>query len=69
MIEVFKTNISEPSQARKLINILRGHFPEFIIHVDLHDCDKVLRVQGENFTVETILRLVRAEGHECVILE
>ncbi len=69
MVEVFKTNVNEASQARLLIAKLLQHFPDHIIHIDLHDCDKVLRVQGENFTMEKVLDFVREHGYDCIPLE
>ena len=48
MIEVFKTNVQEFSEAQKLVALLRKHFPNSKINFDLDDCDKVLRVEGNN---------------------
>jgi hypothetical protein len=69
MIEVFKTNIQEVSQAKNLIALLLNHFPESKINVDLHDCDKVLRVEGRNFLPATIMMLVKENGFMCSLLE
>ena len=69
MIEVFKTNIEELSQATKLINMLINHFPDTKINVDLHDCDKVLRIEGRNFITARVITLVRENGFVCNMLE
>ena len=69
MVEVFKTNIQEVSQARNLIALLLQHFPGSKINVDLHDCDKVLRVEGGNFLPATIVMLVKENGFVCSLLE
>ena len=69
MIEVFKTNVEGPSEAHNLINVLRQNFPERKITIDLHDCDKVLRVEGKDFATETIVRLVKDYGFVCKVLE
>jgi len=45
MIEVFKTNVQEISQANKIVAVLLEHFPGSRINFDMHDCDKVLRVE------------------------
>lgn len=69
MIEVFKTNVQEPSQAKKLVTLLREHIPNSKINFDLDDCDKVLRVEGKNLAVEKIVGLVKENGYICYVLE
>ena len=69
MIEVFKTNIEERSQAERLIALLLDHFPGHRINVDLHDCDKVLRIEGCNFVPARIMTLVNEHGFMCSVLE
>ncbi len=49
MIEVFKTNVQKKTHATKIINLLLQHLPDRRITFDLHDCDKVLRVEGKTF--------------------
>jgi hypothetical protein len=69
MIEVFKTNVEEACRAQDLVAVLLQHFPGRKINFDLHDCDKILRVEGENFLVEKVVSLVKQNGFVCNILE
>jgi len=69
MIEVFKTNIQERSQAERLLSVLRDRFPGHRINVDLHDCDKVLRIEGYQFAVASILSVVHEQGFYCSVLD
>jgi hypothetical protein len=69
MIEVFKTNISRVSQARKLVSMLLQHFPGSRINIDMHDCDRVLRVEAAHFVPATIMTLVNEHGFVCSVLE
>ncbi len=69
MIEVFKTNVEETVQAKKIINILQEHFPGNRINFDLHDCDKILRVEGKSFCADKIMNVVAENGFICDILE
>ena len=69
MIEVFKTNVEESAQASKIIDLLLEHFPGNKINFDLHDCDKILRVEGKHFMPEKIKDLVIEKGFMCDILE
>jgi hypothetical protein len=69
MIEIFKTDIKKVSQANKLIALLLPHFPGSKINVDLHDCDKVLRIEGGHFLPAKVLLLVKENGFMCSILE
>ena len=69
IIEVFKTNVDEALQARQLADILRQHFPGSRVNFDLHDCDKILRIEGEHFTPEKVMTIVNEKGFMCSILE
>lgn len=69
MIEVFKTNVEGTVQAKEIVNILLEHFPDNKINFDLHDCDKILRVEGISFCAEKIMTLVIENGFNCAILE
>jgi hypothetical protein len=69
MIEVFKTNIEQLSQANEMISLLQSYFPESKINIDLHDCDKVLRIEGESFIPAHVINLVKEKGFICAVLE
>ena len=69
MIEVFKTNVEEIAHAKRIIDLLLVRFPGNKINFDLHDCDKILRVEGKNFCSETIMMLVNENGFICDVLE
>jgi hypothetical protein len=47
MVEVFKTNVQKKTQRKMLLSILSKAFPSFKINLDLSDCDRVLRVEGD----------------------
>lgn len=69
MVEVFKTNVEESDQAKKIIDLLLAHFPGNKINFDLQDCDKILRVEGKSFAPEKIMTLVMETGYACKVLE
>ena len=69
MIEVFKTNVQEFSEAQKLVALLLRHFPNSKINFDLDDCDKVLRVEGQNLRIEKVMTLVTEKGFQCKVLD
>ena len=69
MVEIFKTNVTDHSQAEKIIALLNKHFPCYAVNFDLHDCDKILRVKGESIPVNEISSLVSANGFHCILLE
>lgn len=69
MIEVFKTNVEESCHAKNVVTLLLQHFPDSKINIDLHDCDKILRVEGENFAAEKVITLVTESGFSCDVLE
>jgi hypothetical protein len=45
MVEVFKTNVNDPQQARMLLDRIRREFTGYEASFDLEDCDKILRVE------------------------
>ena len=69
MVEVFKTNVQKKAQSKQLLCALSDTFPSFKINFDLSDCDKVLRVEGENMEALKIMTLVEEFGFTCELLE
>ena len=43
-------------------------FPGSRVNFDLEDCDRVLRVEGENICCQKIARLLKASGYCCEVL-
>lgn len=68
LIEVFKTNVQEDEEAKLLIEKLFTHFPHCKINFDLQDCDKILRVAGEQIRSEKIIEVISTNGYLCEIL-
>ncbi len=69
MVEAFKTNVQKKAQSKMLLSILSEAFPSFKINFDLSDCDKVLRVEGDNMEALRIMILVKEYGFTCEILD
>ena len=69
MVEVFKTNVEKKAQSKMLLCILSEAFPSFKINFDLSDCDKVLRVEGDNIKTLRIMILVKEYGFKCEVLD
>lgn len=69
MIEVFKTNVETMNDADNLVQMLLYHFPGSRINFDLQDCDRILRVEGNDFCSETIMQLMKNRGFHCSVLE
>ena len=69
MVEAFKTNVQKKAQSKMLLSILTETFPSFKINFDLSDCDKVLRVEGDNMEAITIMSLVKEYGFTCEVLD
>lgn len=69
MIGVFKTNIGTPEARQTLIQALSSSFHVSNCHVDLEDCDKVLRIADLEVAEQEIVAFVREQGFTCDILE
>lgn len=61
LVEVFKTNVQEETQAAELLAALGGYFPSYKINFDLQDCDKILRVASLNGVIDNN-RIMEAIG-------
>ena len=68
MIEVFKTNVNEDEQSTWLVQKLLYYYPQWRINFDLEDCDNILRIEGDNISIEKIRRLLNSYGYECEAL-
>jgi hypothetical protein len=68
-VEVFKTNVYDRTDADRMVAVLSVNFPGTRINFDLHDCDKILRMEGPGFTIEKVISLVKQNGFECCPLD
>jgi hypothetical protein len=68
MVEIFKTNVTDHSQAEKIIALLNLHFLCYSVNFDLHDCDNILRVKGDSVPINEIEYLVSSAGFYCSVL-
>ena len=69
MVEVFKTNVQKKTESRMLLSVLSEAFPSTKINFDLSDCDRVLRVEGDNLEALRIMILIKQYGFHCEVLE
>jgi hypothetical protein len=69
MIKLFKTNVTDVNAKECVILLLEQFFPGCHITLDMHDCDKVLRLEGLNVPPETVKQLVRDKGFHCSELD
>ena len=69
MVEIFKTSILQKQEAFAAIKTLSDYLPSLKINFDLSDCDKILRVEGQQFSAQQIIDILRRQGHYCQVLE
>lgn len=65
---VFKTNIEDTKQIKYLSPHLKLVDGILAWNVDLHDCDKVLRVEAEQLHPNTIVAVLNNAGYYCAEL-
>ncbi|GAB3931345.1 hypothetical protein [Mucilaginibacter myungsuensis] len=65
MVEVFKTDVQQPGTANVLIVKLTLLFPGSRVNFDLDDCDRVLRVEGDQLCRDKIAHLLKLNGYFC----
>ena len=64
-ILVFKTNLINTDHINKVMPILNHHPLIIEWNVDLHDCDKILRVVAENIPACEVEKIVYNAGYAC----
>lgn len=69
MVEVFKTNVRNARQAKLIIQRLAEEFPAHKINFDLSDCDRILRVQGNDIVERKIISVVTSLNYNCEVLQ
>ncbi len=70
VIEIFKTNVEELSEARRIVEKLYQHFPSYRINFDLHDCDRILRVEanGDPVNTDSIVDIVKQYSVDIAVI-
>ena len=69
MVEVFQTNVEQIKHSKMLTKQLLCRFSESKVSFDLDDCDRILRVEGENIETQSIIELLNVNGYYCEILK
>jgi len=70
MIEVFKTNVKNPSAARMLTEVIEKRYSTYKANFDLADCDKILRIKSSSHPIDIpqLIRLVNEFGYIAEVL-
>ncbi|MFL5728560.1 MAG: hypothetical protein ACJ75J_03640 [Cytophagaceae bacterium] len=70
MVEVFKTDVKDPEQAKKILKQIHGNFAGYKANFDLDDCDRILRVRFAEVSMETssMVRFLKKLGVYAEIL-
>jgi len=70
MIEVFKTSVQSPMQARIIEQLLLVQNPLLEINFDLEDCDKILRIKNieDPVDISSVLKVLNETGIYVEIL-
>ena len=69
MVEVFKTVVQTKTQSEELISVLSELFPDFKINFDLSDCDRILRVEGNDLPPYKITEILNTRFYQCDLIE
>lgn len=70
MVEVFRTNVTEHRDARRLIDQIHQNFINYKANFDLQDCDNILRVKCFKGSIESslLIELLEKQGFNAEIL-
>ncbi len=65
MIEVFATNVTSVESANEIVEKLSYLFPNSKINFDLSDVDNILRVEGSDFNVQSVIECLQILKFTC----
>ena len=68
-ILVFKTNVEDVKQVRKLSPFIRNMEGVLKWNIDLHDCDKKLRIVTDVLSAQHIEAAIIQAGYDCKELD
>ena len=70
MVEVLKTNVGDPLNAKMLIYQIHTCFAHYTANFDLEDCDKILRVKCASGMVESlaVIDILKNFGFDAEVL-
>ena len=71
-VEIFKTNITLPKDAKRIVKALAKAGQGNKVNLDLEDCDKVLRIQnskGEDINIQQVVNIVKQADFKIEIME
>jgi len=71
MVEVFKTNVSDRTQAMVLLHHIHKNNIHYKANFDLEDCDRILRVKSLQMGVDAhaIISLLNTFGFSAEVLD
>ena len=68
-VEVFKTNVVDPEQAKLLVDQIERSFANCKVNFDLDDCDRILRIEFEEKIQSVLLiELLKNVGYTAEVL-
>ena len=68
-ILVFKTNVEDVQQVRKISPHIKNINGVLQWNIDLHDCDKVLRIVADGLSPHSIETILQNAGYYCKELD
>lgn len=69
MVFVFKTDVTNDSDATTILQQLQAIFPSAVINFDLEDCDNILRIEDQQLSLPQIRTITESLGVACEELQ
>lgn len=68
-VEVFKTNVLRPDDAKTLVDEIHASFRCCMANFDLEDCDRILRIASQvPIEIPALIGLLNDRGFEAEVL-
>jgi hypothetical protein len=69
-IEIFKTDVYDRAEAEMIVQQLHAAFESYRVNFDLHDCDRILRIEATagEIAPDPVIRMMEELGYEAKLL-
>jgi hypothetical protein len=69
-IEIFKTDVYDRAEADMIIQQLHAAFENYRVNFDLHDCDRILRVENPSGEIapDPVIKMMEEMGYAAELL-
>ncbi|MCP9753343.1 hypothetical protein [Ferruginibacter sp. HRS2-29] len=69
-IEIFRTDVYDRAEADMIVERLHAAFTAYLANFDLHDCDRILRIESRSGEIAAapVIKMMEEMGYEATLI-